>query len=137
MSGEHPAVEHLPLLGPDGTPSDLAPISAATVCGNLVVASGQAAIDITTGAVLGETVEQQAELVLAQLEEVLGRAGASLHGVLRAECFLARAEDFAAFNAVYAGWFPPPSPARTTVVCGLAIPGMLVEVQALAWRDGG
>ena len=41
---------------------------------------------------------------------------------------------FAAFNAVFARWFPPPAPARTTIVCGFAIEGMLVEVQALALR---
>ncbi|MEV4419701.1 RidA family protein [Patulibacter sp. NPDC049589] len=131
------AVSHLPLLGPDGTPSTLAPISAATVVGDLVVVSGQAAVDLATGAVVGATVQEQAEVVLEQLVAVLARAGATPADVLRAECFLARAEDFAAFNAVYARWFPPPSPARTTVVCGFAIPGMLVEVQALAVRSGG
>jgi len=129
-------LNHLPLLDGSGRPSSPAPISAAAVTADLVVVSGQAAIDGTTGAILADTIDGQAEIVLEMLDAVLLRAGTTRASVLRTECYLARREDFAAFNAVYARWFPPPAPARTTIVCDFALPGMLVEIQALAVRDG-
>lgn len=125
---------HLPLLAADGTAAPLAPISAAVVAGELVFVSGQAAIDTGTGSILGETVEEQAAVTLDMLAAVLERAGASLPGVVRAECYLARREDFAAFNGVWAERFPGHPPARTTVVCAFALAGLLVEVQAVAVR---
>jgi 2-iminobutanoate/2-iminopropanoate deaminase len=127
-------IEHLPLLDGDGNPSTLAPNSAATMTDAFVVVSGQAAIDAATGAVLADTIAEQSEIVLGMVAAVLRRAGVTPSDVLRCECYLARREDFGAFNAVYARWFPPPSPARTTIVCDFALPGMLVEVQALARR---
>jgi 2-iminobutanoate/2-iminopropanoate deaminase len=127
-------VSHIPLAGLDPGASALAPISAATVFGELIVVSGQAAVDVSTGRVLAESIEAQAEITFAMLAEVLGRAHALLADVLRCECFLARREDFAAFNAVFAQTFPPPRPARTTLVSELVLEGMLVEVQAIAAR---
>lgn len=70
----------------------------------------------------------------APLADALERAGATMAGVLRAECLLARREVFAAFNAVFARHFPLTPPARTTVVCDFALEGLLVEVQAVAAR---
>jgi 2-iminobutanoate/2-iminopropanoate deaminase len=122
-------VEHLP--GPA-----LAPISAATAYRDLVVVSGQAAVDLETGVVLAHTIEEQCEIALNLLLAVLREAGASPHDVLRVECYLTRREDFGALNAAFARAFPPPAPARTTIICGLALDGMLVELQALAVRGG-
>jgi 2-iminobutanoate/2-iminopropanoate deaminase len=129
-----PLLERLPLPGGDDRASSLPPISAASMYGSLVVVSGQAAVDLASGELLAHGIVEQTEIVLDLLENVLERAGASLASVLRAECYLARRSDFASFNDVFARRFPPPRPARTTVVCELAIEGMLVEVQALAAR---
>jgi 2-iminobutanoate/2-iminopropanoate deaminase len=129
-----PVHEHLPLLGRDGAPSRLAPISAAVVAapGTLVYASGQGAIDLASGRVQGETIAEQTELTIDAVEAVLARAGAALAHVVRAECYLAHVEDFAEFNRVFGARFGAPAPARTTVLCGFALPGMLVEIQVTA-----
>jgi enamine deaminase RidA (YjgF/YER057c/UK114 family) len=55
---------------------------------------------------------------------------------LRLESFFARAEDHAAFRRVRHEVLPRPFPASTGVVVGLLIPGMLIELQALATRAG-
>jgi enamine deaminase RidA (YjgF/YER057c/UK114 family) len=52
--------------------------------------------------------------------------------VLRVECILASADDFAAWNAVFRASFPAPRPARTTFVASFVVPGMLLEVQVTA-----
>ncbi len=63
---------------------------------------------------------------------VLESAGASLADVVRCGVFLADIRDFAAMDRVYAGEFPPPLPARTTVGATLPLPGMLVEIDCVA-----
>jgi 2-iminobutanoate/2-iminopropanoate deaminase len=54
--------------------------------------------------------------------------------VLRVECWLADPSDFPAWNEAFAATFPPPRPARTTLVAGLPLPGLLVELQLTAAR---
>lgn len=107
-------------------------ISPAVRYGDLVFASGQAGIDPVTMQVVAPDVEGQAWACLTRLAEVLEAAGSSLGDVLHLDCYLAAAEDFAAWNGVYAQFFTSAPPARTTVVVGFAVPGMLVEVGAVA-----
>jgi 2-iminobutanoate/2-iminopropanoate deaminase len=134
VSDEQTQVAHVPLADLAAGASALAPISAATVFGGLVVVSGQAAVDVSSGRLLADSIEEQAEITFAMLGQVLAEAGSSLADVLRCECYLARREDFAAFNGVFARTFDPPRPARTTLVSELVLDGMLVEVQAIAAR---
>jgi len=42
--------------------------------------------------------------------------------------------DFAAFNEVYAGFFPEPYPARTTVQAARLPMDIAVEIEAIAVR---
>ena len=55
--------------------------------------------------------------------------------MLRVECFLADPQDFAAWNRIWCDYFAPPRPARTTVVAGFAVPGILIELQVTAGID--
>ena len=105
---------------------------AAIRAGGLLFLSGQAPIDPTTSAVCAADFYSQAAFVLDQIAQTLASAGASMADVLRVECILARAEDFAAWNEIFAARFPTPRPARTTFVASFVIPGMLLEIQATA-----
>lgn len=132
MSVSHVEIEHVPLSG--DSREELVPISGATIYGDLVVVSGQAPVDLTTGMLLADTIERQCDIVLDLLLGVLRRAGAGPRDVLRVECFLTRREHFEVLNAAFRRAFPPPAPARTTIICDLALEGLLVEMQALAIR---
>jgi 2-iminobutanoate/2-iminopropanoate deaminase len=105
---------------------------AATKAAGLLFLSGQAPIDPATRAVCSADFGEQAAFVLDQIAQTLEAAGASMADVLRVECILARAEDFAAWNELFAARFPVPRPARTTFVASFVIPGMLLEIQATA-----
>jgi 2-iminobutanoate/2-iminopropanoate deaminase len=105
---------------------------AATKAAGLLFLSGQAPIDPATRAVCSDDFGEQAAFVLDQIARTLAAAGAGLADVLRVECILARAEDFAAWNELFAARFPAPRPARTTFVASFVIPGMLLEIQATA-----
>jgi len=124
------------ILG-QGTTLDRAPdyplMSDATRWGDLLFLSGRAAVDPATGAIRAEDFAGQLRIVLDDALKVLEKAGSNPDHVLRVECWLVDHGDFAEWNRQYAAAFPPPRPARTTlVVAGLPIPGLLVEIQLTA-----
>lgn len=107
-------------------------ISSAIRWGDLLFLSGRAPIDTSTMAVVSDDFEQQARNVLDQIMVSLAEAGSGPEYVLRVQCYLLHAEDFGAWNAVWAEYFPAPRPVRTTIVTGFALPGMLIEVEVTA-----
>lgn len=109
-----------------------APIAGATVGAGLVFVSGLAPVDLATMAVIGDDIAAQSTYVLDQMADVLHRAGSSLDSVLRLECFLADAADFGGWNESFAAAFPTDPPARTTLVASFVVPGMRIEIQAVA-----
>lgn len=117
-------------------PRPVAPISAAVAAGDVVYLSGCVALDPVTGQVVGTTVQEQAREIMAQIEATLKRLGADLSDVVRCVCYLTDAADLAALNEVFQAAFGADPPARSTVVTGLALPGLLVEIEATAYRPG-
>jgi 2-iminobutanoate/2-iminopropanoate deaminase len=107
-------------------------MSDATRLGDLLFLSGRAAVVPATGTVRAADFEGQLQIVLDDALAVLAEAGSGPGHVLRVECWLANASDFEAWNAGFAAAFPPPRPARTTLVAGLPLPGLLVELQLTA-----
>lgn len=111
-------------------------ISDGVRYGDLLFLSGRAPIDPATLALVAGGFEEQARAVLRDVGSVLAVAGSSLQHVIRVECFLADAADFAAWNRIWCEAFTPPRPARTTVVCSFTVPGMRVEMQVTAAVPG-
>jgi 2-iminobutanoate/2-iminopropanoate deaminase len=107
-------------------------ISDAVRVGDLLFLSGRAAVDPATLQVVGDDFNEQALIVLRDIEAVLTAAGSDWGHVLRIECFLAAAADFAVWNRIWRERFAAPRPARTTVVCEFAVPGILIELQVTA-----
>jgi enamine deaminase RidA (YjgF/YER057c/UK114 family) len=107
-------------------------ISDAVECNGTIYLSGRADVDPATLEVRSHDFAEQARSVLDDIRRVLDEAGSSTAHVLRVECFLARATDFGAWNRVFAETFPPPRPARTTLVADFTVPGLLIEIQVTA-----
>jgi 2-iminobutanoate/2-iminopropanoate deaminase len=107
-------------------------ISSAVRWGDLLFLSGRAPIDTTTMEVVSTDFEEQARNVLDQIMASLAEAGSGLEHVLRVQCYLLEASDFATWNAIWAEYFPAPRPVRTTIVTGFTVPGMLIEVEVTA-----
>lgn len=112
-------------------PAALGPYSQAVVSGGLCFTSGQIALSPETGEIVGEDISTQTRQVMENLCAVLAAAGASPEKVLKTTCYLADIADFAAFNAVYAEYFPG-KPARSCVAVKDLPRGALVEVEAVA-----
>ena len=114
-------------------PTPVGPYSPGMIVGNLVFVSGQAGREPRTGA-LGADVTAQTEQVLKNIATILEAAGSSLQHVIRCGVFLVDMKEFPRMNEVYARAFGAHRPARTTVeVSGLPGPGLLVEIDAIAY----
>jgi reactive intermediate/imine deaminase len=104
--------------------------------GDVIVLSGQAAID-REGNVVGEgDFEAQAEQVFDNLEFVLGLAGSSFRNVINVNIFVTDMSQFPKVMELREKYFVPPYPADTIVeVNALALPELMIEIQAIAVVD--
>ena len=102
---------------------------AYTQGSGIVAVSGIAALDPATMTPVAPDFAAQARWVLARLEAILRDVDAR---PLRVECFLADRHWFPAWNEAFADHFGPNPPARTTMICGLPVDGLLIEIQVIA-----
>ena len=116
-------------------PALAAPISHytdAVRAGDLLFVSGCVPVDGDGKLVPGDVVVQ-ARQVFANIGAVLDAAGADFGDVVKVTVFLLDVDDRSAVNTVREEVFGRARPASTLVeVSGLAIPGALIEVEAVA-----
>jgi 2-iminobutanoate/2-iminopropanoate deaminase len=102
--------------------------------GDFIFVTGTGPIDAQTGKLAGESIEEQTEQVISNMETVLTADDASLADVIKVTVHLSDTALFARYNAVYARRFTPPYPVRTTVGSDLRqLPGMLIEADCIAY----
>ncbi len=118
-------------------PAAIGPYSQAIVAGDFVFCAGQGAIDPATGDFLQGTVEDETRRTLKNVGALLDAAGVGFADVVKTTVFLVDIDDFAAMNGVYAGYFPDPPPARSTVAVAALPKGFKVEIEVVAYRPRG
>ena len=116
-------------------PKPVGPYSQAIRTGNLVFVAGQGALDPQTGEVQRQSIQTETKQVLENLKAILEASGSSLGQVVKTTCYLADMNDFQAFNAVYAEYFPQDPPARTTIQAGRLPLDLRVEIEVVATID--
>ncbi len=125
------------MIETEKAPAAVGPYSQAVVINGLVYTSGQIALDPATGALVGTTIEEQAEQVMKNLASILEEAGTSPENAVKTLCFLTDINGFAAFNAVYEKYFTG-KPARSCVGVQSLPKGAICEVEVIAaLQDGG
>ncbi len=115
-------------------PAAIGPYSQAIAADRLVFLSGQTPLDPATQQLVVGDVGVQTERALRNLAAVLEAAGLSFANVVRCGVFLIDLGDFEAMNAVYATFFSPPYPARTTIGVSALPKGARVEIDCIALR---
>lgn len=113
-------------------PKAIGPYSQAIEANGLIFASGQIAIDPSSGELMMGTIEEQTRLVLNNLKAVLEAAGSSLDKVIKCTVFLQDMDDFDKMNGVYGEFFKPPYPARAAVQVARLPKDVKVEIEAIA-----
>ena len=101
--------------------------------GDLLLISGQAAIDEHGELVGVGDFDAQAEQVFRNLRRVLEAGGSSLDRVVKVTIFLTDMANFPKIVELRGKWFTPPYPADTIVeVASLALPELEIEIEAIA-----
>lgn len=104
--------------------------------GDVVVLSGQAAIDRSGNVVGAGDFDAQAAQVFENLEFVLGQAGSSLKNVINVNIYMTDMSHFPKILELRERYFTAPYPADTIVgVTALALPELMIEIQAMAVVD--
>lgn len=118
-------------ISTEKAPAAIGPYSQGIVVNGILFASGQIPINPATGAIEGEDITAQAELVCKNIGALLEAAGIDYTKVVKTTCFLADMGDFAAFNEVYAKYFTE-KPARSCVAVKALPKNVLCEVEVIA-----
>ncbi|MEL6129841.1 MAG: RidA family protein [Cyanobacteria bacterium J06636_28] len=116
-------------------PAPVGPYNQAIVAsGEMVFASGQVALDPSSGALVGDgDVAVQTRQCLDNLRAVLSAAGATLADVVKTSVFLKDMNDFGTMNGVYATYFDEATaPARACVEVARLPKDVLVEIECIA-----
>ena len=129
MAGKVITSEKLALLRavPDMVRSGM--YSPGVKAGPFVYVSGTGARD------LSKDIKGQATEIFEHISQVLAEVGYSLRDVVRIQTFVGDQEDYAGYNEVRRSYFPQDPPASTTVVSGFVLPGMLVEIETVAYKE--
>lgn len=119
------------VISTSNAPAAIGPYSQAIETDGYVFTSGQIPINPATGEVEGRTIEEQTEQVMHNIGALLEASGLTFANVVKTTCFLADLNDFAAFNAVYAKYFPNEAPARSCFAVAGLPKGAKLEVETI------
>jgi len=117
------------------SPQPVGPYSQGIKVGNFLFIAGQGPLDPRTGKIVGSDIESQSRRTLENIRGIVEAAGYSLRDVVKVSVFLKDKSDFQKMNEVYKGFFANEPPARTTVQADFVAPGMLLEIDAVAYRE--
>jgi 2-iminobutanoate/2-iminopropanoate deaminase len=115
-------------------PAPIGPYNQAIEINGLVFISGQVALIPGTNTIMMDSIEQETEQVMKNLQAILIEAELSFEHVVKTSIFLSNMDYFADVNRIYANYFSANFPARETVqVAGLPR-GVNVEISMIAAR---
>lgn len=117
----------------DKAPAAIGPYSAGFKAGDYIFVSGQGPLNPRTGKIENNTIEEQTRQTLENIKAILEAGGSSMADVVKVSVLLTDLANFKAMNEVYKTFFSEPFPARITYGAGLALPNMLIEIDAVAY----
>jgi 2-iminobutanoate/2-iminopropanoate deaminase len=116
----------------DRAPKPVGPYAQAVVDGDYVFVAGQGPGNPETGQLEKGDPGHETRRVFENIKAILEAAGSSLDKVVKCNVYLRDINDFSAMNEVYATYFNPPYPARTTIQAGALPSGIGVEIECIA-----
>lgn len=105
--------------------------SQAVQAGPLVFVAGNGPYDPETRKVVGESIEEQTDRTMRNIEAILRGAGLDWSHVVSTTAYLEQLHrDWAGFDRVYGTFLTPPYPARAAT--GATLKNILVEISVVA-----
>lgn len=117
-------------------PSTLGPVlfpySQGAVANGFLYTAGQVALDQENVVVAPGDAYEQTLCSLERIEKVLAEKGLTLNDVVSTTVYISDLSHLPTFNKAWEEKFGSHRPARATVVAGLLIDGLVVEITAIA-----
>ena len=110
--------------------------SRAVVDGEWIFVSGTTGFDYRT-MTISDTLTEQTEQCLRNIQSALEQAGASLRDVVRVTYILPRGEDFPQCWPILRKYFGDVRPAATMISAKLVDPRIQIEIEVTARRQAG
>ncbi len=125
---------------PPGPKGMLRPYSGAVRAGDFIFVSGfhGGGANRETGERY-DTIEVQTRQCLEKIKHALEAGGATMADVVKVTVFIDSGEHLEKMNQAYAEYFPDEPPARSCVVTQFIRPGMLIQIDCIAYcpKEGG
>ncbi|HUH51870.1 MAG TPA: RidA family protein [Flavobacterium sp.] len=119
----------------DKAPTPIGPYSQAVLAGNMLYVSGQVPINPATGELMMNSIEDQTQQVMQNLQAVLAAADMTFDNVIKSSIFITDMNDFSKINGVYGTYFAEGNaPARETVQVSALPRNVNVEISVIAIR---
>jgi len=115
-------------------PQPMGPYSQGIRAGQFLFVAGQGPADPKTGTMASD-IETQTRQTLQNVKAIVEASGYSLGDVVKTSIFLKNASDFQKVNEIYKTFFETNPPARTTVEAKFVAANMLIEIDAIAYKD--
>jgi len=112
----------------------MGPYSQGIKTGQFLFVAGQGPADPKTGK-MAPDIEAQTRQTLQNVKAIVEASNFSLSDVVKTSIFLKNANDFQKVNEIYKTFFQNNPPARTTIEAKFVAPDMLIEIDAIAFRD--
>jgi 2-iminobutanoate/2-iminopropanoate deaminase len=110
------------------------PLSNAVIAGGFVYTSGHAGLRDKDGNKIKD-INGQTQQTMESLKKTLDLAGVTFDDAIKSTVFLKNPADFSKMNEVYGSYFEKTYPVRSTVVCDLVRPDMLVEIELVLYKE--
>lgn len=123
------------VIATDKAPAAIGPYSQAIEVNGMVYTSGVIPVIPETGVIPEGSVEQ-AKQAFANLSELLEAAGSGMDEVVKTTVFIKEMNDFSDINEVYRTYFTEPFPARSCVEVARLPKDVLLEIEAVAVKNG-
>ena len=114
-------------------PDPVGPYNQAIIHNGTLYASGQIAIDPSTGNLVTENIEAEVRQVMNNIKAILTEAGIGFGNVLKCSVFVKDMNDYGRINAIYAEYFDEATaPARELVEVANLPKFVNVEISVVA-----
>ena len=113
-------------------PAPVGPYSQAIIHNDLMIASGQIAINPVNGELNTSSVAVELNQILKNIDALLESAELKRENILKCSIFLKNMNDFNEVNEIYADYFSEPFPARETVEVARLPKDVNIEISFIA-----
>ena len=114
------------------SPKPIGPYSQAILKNDTLYASGQIAINPSTGELVMDSIPSETHQVMQNIKAVLEAVDMSFDDIIKCSIFLSDMNNFSEVNEVYGSYFTKDFPARETVEVSCLPKNVNVEISFIA-----